>query len=93
MLLLDIHSIENYNGETVSLTRAEFDVLLALARAANRVLTRDQLLDATAHFGNEPNERTIDVLIGRLRRKIVDENNESGQIKTVSGFGYMLSVT
>jgi len=91
-LVPQTRSVEDTNGKSISLTRAEYDVLIALARASNRVLTRDQLLDATSHFGNEPNERTIDVLIGRLRRKLDDGENSDDSIKTVTGYGYMLSV-
>lgn len=92
-LNLESHSLEDEAGQTISLTGAEFAILAALARVPNRVLTRGQLLDATAHFGNEPSERTVDVLIGRLRRKVAIGNSERVFIKTVSGFGYMLSVS
>ena len=82
---LDSRSLKSNTGELVDLTRAEFDILAALARSPNRVLSRSQLLDSTAHFGNDPSERTIDVLIGRIRRKL-----DSSVIKTVPGYGYML---
>ncbi len=93
ILRLDSHCLLDDTGHTVSLTRAEYDILVALARAPNRVLSRDQLLDATAHFGNEPSERTIDVLIGRLRRKLGTAENNESPIKTISGSGYMLSIS
>lgn len=86
----DSHSLENDLGENIPLTRAEFDILVALARAPNRVLSRGQLLDATAHFGNDPGERTIDVLVGRLRRKLGVRENDKSTIRTVPGAGYML---
>ena len=92
-LRLDSHSLEQNTGAQVPLTRAEYDLLVALARAPNRVLSRGQLLDTTAHFGNEPGERTIDVIIGRLRRKIGNGDNNDCPIKTVPGYGYMLSVS
>jgi len=91
MLVLDSRSVTDRNGNTVPLTRAEYDILVALARAPNRVLSRSQLLDATAHFGNAPGDRTIDVLIGRLRRKLSNQDGKDGQIVTVPGSGYMLS--
>lgn len=80
------------DGTEISLTRAEFDVLAALSKAANRVLTRSQLLDATAHFGNEPDERTIDAYVSRLRRKLTSAgvSKPSGVITTVPGIGYKL---
>lgn len=75
------------------MTRAEFNILAALARAPGRVLTRAQLLDATAHFGNDPYERTVDVLIGRLRRKLHSAEADLNTIKTIPGIGYMLTVS
>ena len=81
------------HSNTINLTRAEFDILVALARSPNNVLTRNQLLDATAHFGNEPNDRTVDVLVGRLRRKLDNGDTGNSPIQTVTGVGYMLGVS
>ena len=77
-------------GEAVRLTRGEFDVLAALARNAGRALTRDQLLDMTQHDGEAVIDRTIDVLVGRLRRKIEVDSRHPGIILTVHGVGYRL---
>ncbi len=77
-------------GESVRLTRGEFDVLAALARNAGRALTRDQLLDMTQHDGEAVIDRTIDVLVGRLRRKIEVDSRHPGIILTVHGVGYRL---
>lgn len=77
-------------GDSVRLTRGEFDVLAALARHPGRALTRDQLLDLTQHDGEAVIDRTIDVLVGRLRRKIEDDPKRPAIIVTVHGIGYRL---
>lgn len=58
-------------------------------RAPNRVLSRDHLLDALARTGDAPGERVIDVVVGRLRKKIGDDPKHPQVIKTVPGFGYL----
>jgi DNA-binding response OmpR family regulator len=80
------------DGAEIGLTRAEFDILTALARAPNRVLTRDFLLDAISRDGDSPSDRVIDVLISRLRKKLGDEPRSPILIQTVMGRGYRLSV-
>ena len=76
-------------GEDVRLTRGEFDLLVTVVSNPNQVLTRDQLLDADA----SPFDRTIDVQVGRLRRKLNDDSREPRMIKTVRGGGYIFTVT
>lgn len=73
-------------GVLVDLSTGEYDLLLGFLEAPQRVLTRDYLLDATRNRAAEPFDRSIDVQISRLRRKI-----EVGceMIKTVRGAGYM----
>lgn len=63
-------SVLDCGGSEVPLTRSEFALLVALARYPGRVLSRDRLLDACLGRPAEPYDRSIDVLIGRLRRKI-----------------------
>src|SRR5215472_15372396 len=58
------------NGQDVPLRRAEFALLLAFLRSPGRVLSRDHLLDAVAGRPSAPYDRSIDVLVSRLRRKI-----------------------
>ena len=76
----------------VPLTSGEFDLLAALCEGAGRVLSRDTLLDRV--FGREsaPYDRSIDVLISRLRRKLQAASVEPGLIKTIRNAGYMLAV-
>lgn len=92
-LCLESYSLKGNGGTDQQLTRAEFNILAALARSPGKVLTRAQLLDATAHFGNDPYERTVDVLIGRVRRKLKSADSNLNAIKTVPGIGYMLTIS
>ena len=75
----------------VPLTRSEFNLLAALAKAPNRVLTRDYLLDAVSKDDDAPSERMIDVLISRLRKKIEVNPRKPVRIVTVVGCGYKFS--
>ena len=81
------------DGSLVPLTSGEFDLLLALAERPRRVLTRDQLLDLTRGREAIPFDRSIDVQVSRLRRKIEDDPAEPARIKTVRGGGYLFSPT
>jgi two-component system phosphate regulon response regulator OmpR len=73
----------------VALTAAELDLLEALATRPNRVLSRAQLLEfAQSREGNE-SERSVDVRITRLRRKLESDPDNPTLIRTVRGEGYM----
>lgn len=78
-------------GDDVRLTRAEFELLATLVTHPGRVMTRDNLLDHVAHRGRDPLDRTIDVLIGRLRRKIEVDPKRPRLIVTVHGVGYVFT--
>lgn len=78
------------DDEALDLTRMEFDLLLALARSAGRVLSRDQLLHSSAGREHEYFDRSVDVHISSLRRKLGDDPDEPRYIRTVRGVGYML---
>jgi len=78
-------------GEPMVLTRQEFDLLLALARASGRVLTREQLLLEVADRDFEVFDRSIDVHISHLRQKLGDDPRTPKLIKTVRGVGYILA--
>lgn len=54
------------------------------------MLSRDFLLDAITRGGDAPGERVVDVVVGRLRKKLNDDPRNPTLIKTVTGFGYML---
>jgi two-component system, OmpR family, response regulator len=80
-------------GQTVNLTNGEFNLLAALCAAAQRILTRDQLLEASRVYDNEVYDRSIDVLVLRLRRKIEAEPSQPQFIVTERGVGYKLNTT
>jgi DNA-binding response OmpR family regulator len=79
------------SGESVLLTGGEFDLLCLLAQHAGRVLSRDFLLEHTRGRDAAPFDRTIDVQIGRLRRKLGDDADDAQVIKSVRGVGYVLT--
>jgi two-component system, OmpR family, response regulator len=78
------------NGD-VTLTSGEFDLLRVLAEHPKRPLSRDQLLDLTRSREWTPFDRSVDVLIGRLRRKMMENGDTIGLIKTIRNVGYALA--
>ena len=79
------------DGQPVELTSGEFDLLLALAERPQRVLSREQLLDLTRGRESSPFDRSIDVQVSRLRRKIEPDPARPELIKTVRSGGYMFT--
>lgn len=79
------------DGVVVPLTGAEFNLLRLLAEHPNQVLSRDQLLDGLSGREAGPFDRTVDVLVSRLRRRLGDDAREAGLIRTVRNGGYMLA--
>lgn len=86
---LTAQRLRNQDGREIELTKAEFGLLAAFVKRPQRVLTRDQLLDLTRVDGAEVFDRSIDVLILRLRRKIEANPKEPRIIKTERGAGYV----
>jgi two-component system phosphate regulon response regulator OmpR len=76
-------------GAEVTLTAMEFDLLKAFLDHPNQVLSRDRLLTLTRNREWEPFDRSIDIRITRLRRKIEDDPENPRAIRTVRGAGYM----
>lgn len=76
------------DGEPVDLTPTEFDLLLALARHHGRVLTREQLIERVWGYDYYGDDRTVDVHIGRIRKKIEDDPGHPSLVLTVRGAGY-----
>src|ERR1700686_348685 len=81
----------NPDGADVALTGGEYDLLVALVERANRVLTRDMLLDLLRGRQAGPFDRAIDVAVSRRRRKLEDDGRNAQLIKTVRGGGYVLA--
>jgi TolB-like protein/Flp pilus assembly protein TadD len=88
ILDLDACTLVRESGATIALTRGEFALLWVFVSLPGRALSRDTLLDATFHRRFEPFDRSVDVLVGRLRRKIESDPKEPRLIVTVPGEGY-----
>jgi DNA-binding winged helix-turn-helix (wHTH) protein len=85
---LDGCSLSNTGGDNIPLTRSEFALLREFIRHPGRVLSRDYLLDALGGKRPDPFDRSIDMLVGRLRRKIEPDAKPPRLIVTVPGEGY-----
>ena len=81
------------DGRTVVLSNGEFSLLVVLLGAAQRILTRDQLLDLSRLHNDEVYNRSVDVQIMRLRRKIEQDPRQPRYILTERRAGYMFGVT
>jgi two-component system OmpR family response regulator len=93
----DLHTasrrVSDADGAEVALTSGEFDLLLAFARHPGRVLSRDFLLEQTRGREANPFDRTIDVQVGRLRKKLEATPDDPQLIKSVRGAGYLFVPT
>lgn len=89
----DRREVRDSAGSVIELTTGEFDLLHALAQHPGRVRNRDQLLQETHHRDAGPFDRTIDVQIGRLRKKLGDDGKSPKLIKAVRGVGYVFTPT
>ena len=87
---LDSRTVVDANGGAIELTAAEFDLLACFVTRPGRVLSRDQLMDLTRGRRAEALDRTIDVQVSRLRKKL--ETDPEQMIKTVRSAGYVLAV-
>lgn len=89
MLNLESHQLFTEDGLEVPITSMEYDLLKAFATNPNRVLSRDQLLDIAHNRDWDPFDRSIDIRIARIRRKIEADPAKPQTIKTVRGAGYI----
>jgi len=88
---LRTHRLTAPGGQRVELTHAEFGLLVALLRAPQRILSRDQLLEMTRGYDEDVFDRSIDVQILRLRRKLERNPSRPEVICTERGAGYYLN--
>jgi DNA-binding response OmpR family regulator len=79
------------NGQVCELTSYQFDLLVAMAERAGRVLTRDQIMEAVRGRELEAFDRSIDVHIGRIRNAIEADSKDPKRILTVRGVGYVFA--
>lgn len=89
VLNLSTQQLFNKQGDSVELTSMEFDLLKAFADSPNRVLSREHLLSNAHDRDTDPYDRSIDIRIGRIRRKIEANPKKPTVIKTVRGSGYI----
>ncbi|CAM3631089.1 OmpR/PhoB-type domain-containing protein [Bordetella sputigena] len=90
-LNIGARTLRRPDGAAVVLTGAEFDMLVVFLTYPQRVLSREQLLDWTRGRSAGPFDRTIDVQLSRLRRKLGDQPRAPVMIKTVRGGGYLFA--
>src|ERR1700761_8224685 len=88
---LRLRELRNPEGARVAMTSAEFDLLRTFCERPGRVLSRDSLLDLTQGRSAGSFERSIDVLVSRIRRKIEPDPQDATMIKTVRSGGYMFT--
>jgi DNA-binding response OmpR family regulator len=88
-LNLRTRRLKQLNGRSIALTNGEFNLLTALLAAPERILTRDQLLEASRVYDNEVYDRAIDIQVLRLRRKIEADPSQPKFIVTERGVGYL----
>jgi len=83
--------IVRQNGKPIELTSVEFNLLHVLLREAGRVVTREYLVDAVLSRKFSPFDRSIDMHVSKVRKKLGDSDNGSDHIKTVRGVGYIFA--
>jgi DNA-binding response OmpR family regulator len=82
--------VASIGTQPIALTAVEFDLLLSLARASGRVKTRERLLLEVAERDFEAFDRSIDVHISSIRKKLGDDPKTPHYIQTIRGVGYMM---
>jgi two-component system phosphate regulon response regulator OmpR len=88
---LAAHRLYDAAGQEIALTSMEFDLLKAFAQNPNRVLSRERLLDLAHNRDGDVFDRSIDVRITRIRKKIEADPEKPQVLKTVRGAGYMFA--
>ena len=89
MLDVAARCLVHIDGKEEPLTAMEFDLLYVFSQNPHRVLSRDRLLNLAHHRDNEPFDRSIDIRITRIRRKIEVDPAKPQVIKTIRGAGYI----
>ncbi|WP_442596680.1 winged helix-turn-helix domain-containing protein [Parapusillimonas sp. JC17] len=88
---VDKRELRDPGSQDIDISTAEFHLLRALVENANRVLSRDQLLDLTRKHDAIAYDRSIDSQISRLRKKLEKDPRRPKLVKTIRGDGYMLA--
>ena len=88
---LQAYTLTTEEGDAIDLTTHQFKLLSYLAHNANKVLSRDQIMDEIVGKDWAPSDRSVDVLVGKLRSKIESDPAKPSLIKTIRGAGYMFT--
>jgi two-component system OmpR family response regulator len=88
-----LRRLKSPQGETIPTTNSEFNLLVAFLAAPQRVLSREQLLELSRLHDDEVYDRSVDVQVGRLRRKIEPMGGQTHLIRTERGAGYVFTAT
>ncbi|PXW68039.1 DNA-binding response OmpR family regulator [Loktanella sp. PT4BL] len=88
---VDARQLFGADETRIALTSGEFDLLACFVDRPRRVLSRDQILDALRGRGAEPFDRSVDMLVSRLRRKLTAHGADQDLISTVRNAGYLLT--
>jgi len=86
-----LRRLKSPDGETIPTTNSEFNLLVAFLAAPQRVLSREQLLELSRLHDDEVYDRSVDVQVGRLRRKIEPKGTGTQLIRTERGAGYVFT--
>lgn len=86
-----LRQLKSPQGETVPTTNSEFNLLVAFLAAPQRVLSREQLLELSRLHNDEVYDRSVDVQVGRLRKKIEAKGGRTQLIRTERGAGYVFT--
>jgi two-component system phosphate regulon response regulator OmpR len=89
VLDLAAHRLMDVEGNDVSMSPLEFDLLNALARHPNRTLSRERILNLSQQRGWDPFDRSVDLRVMRLRKKIEPDPQHPRYIRTVRNVGYV----
>lgn len=90
---LDVNKHQLTRGDQdISLTKGEFTLLRTFLENPNRVMNRDTLLEKTKGYEHSPLDRSVDVCVGRLRRKIESDPSEPVYLRTIWGSGYLFTI-
>ena len=85
---LKAHVLRDEKGQEIAVTSMEFDLLRTFAERPNRILNRDQLMELSHHREWSPDDRSIDIRIARLRKKVEKDPKNPEVLLTVRGLGY-----
>ena len=85
------HELVSPQGDHIHLTSNEFKLLSIFVKSSNRILNRDQLLELLTEREWTPDDRSVDVLVGKLRKKIEQDHLNPVLIKTIRGAGYLFT--